>query len=49
VTEGTQPKEVQNPSQPLIPQPRPVAEVRTHTVYIYIFFFLIQSVVFLLP
>jgi hypothetical protein len=28
VTEGTQPKKVQTLSQPIIPQPRPVAEVR---------------------
>jgi hypothetical protein len=49
VTEGTQPKEVQNPSQPLIPQPRPVAEVRTHPMYICSFSFLMQSVVLLLP
>ena len=28
VTEGTQPKKVQTPIQPAIPQPRPVAEVR---------------------
>jgi len=30
VTEGTQPKKVQAPSQPIIQQPRPVAEVCTH-------------------
>lgn len=28
VTEGTQPKKAQTPSQPIIPQPRPVSEVR---------------------
>lgn len=31
VTEGTQPKKVQTPAQPIIQQPRPVAEVCTHT------------------
>ncbi|XP_021926024.1 parafibromin [Zootermopsis nevadensis] len=28
VTEGTQPKKLQTPSQPIMPQPRPVAEAR---------------------
>jgi hypothetical protein len=47
VTEGTQPKKVQSPSQLVIPQPRPVAEVHTSIMYIYISFFLIHSVVLL--
>jgi hypothetical protein len=47
--EGIKPKKVQTPAQPIIPQLRPVAEVRTHTMYICSFFFLMQSVGLLLP
>jgi hypothetical protein len=45
MTEGTQPKKLQIPFQPIIPQPRPVAEVRTHIVYICSFYLPMQSVV----
>jgi len=34
VTEGTQPKKAQAPSQPIIQQPRPVAEVCIHTHFL---------------
>lgn len=44
VTEGTQPKKLQTPSQPIMPQPRPVAEVCVH-VYVHL---LMQSVLLLL-
>jgi hypothetical protein len=48
VTEGTQPKKSQMPSQPIIPQPRPVAEVRTRAMYIYIvtFFLLTRRIIY---
>lgn len=39
MTEGTQPKKVQTPSQHIIPQLRPVAEVH-NTYHVYVIFFL---------